>query len=359
MTRQAEPQASLVHRTSIVCGIVLAIAAVVGLLVVARNILPLIFGAILIAVVLNRLAEKVGGVLPGTLSRKVRIAIVIGMLLVAVVGSAFAFTNSASEQIVKFTDRVDSSVQEVLKAAKDQPLVQRFVGNGEKVTSLLPSSAKSLGFAKNFFATTFGGMADCLILVILSMYFCVSPDKYRAGTIRLVPIRWRDRLSDLLSDSAQTLWRWMLGRLLAMTIVGILFGIGLALIGIPMRVELGIFAGLVTFIPNIGGIAAVIPALLLASQQGSTAFVSVGVLYLAIQFVESYLVTPLVQEHQVALPPAMVILAQIVAGLLFGFWGIVFATPLIAVSLLWVKQLYVEQWLESDLNSPSNAENPI
>lgn len=347
MNREGNSQASLVSSTLVICGIILVISAVVGLLFVARNILPLIFGAILIAVVLNRLAEKMGGILPGDLPRKMRIAIVIGTLLVLFVGSAYAFANSASEQIVKFTDRVDSSVQEVIKAAKEQPLLQRFMGDGERVTTLLPSSAKSLGFAKNFFATTFGGMTDCLILSILSIYFCVSPDKYRTTAIRLVPIGWRDRLSALLGDSAQTLWRWMLGRLLAMAIVGILFGIGLAVIGIPMPIELGIFAGLVTFIPNIGGIAAVIPALLLASQQDSTAVVSVGVLYLAIQFVESYLVTPLVQEHQVALPPAMVILAQIVAGILFGFWGIVFATPLVAVALLWIKELYVEQWLES------------
>ena len=114
-----------------------------------------------------------------------------------------------------------------------------------------------------------------------------------------------------------------------------------------MPVELGIFAALVTFIPNIGGVAAVIPALLLATQQGTTALVSVLVLYLAIQFAESYLVTPMVQEHQVSLPPALVILSQIVSGLVFGFWGIVFATPLMAIVQLWVKRLYVEDWLEA------------
>ncbi len=216
------------------------------------------------------------------------------------------------------------------------------------VSSLLPSSAKSFGLAKNFFATAFGGMTDVLILAFLAIYFCFSPEKYRAGTVRLVPPSWRNRLLDLMDESSQTLWRWMLGRLLAMAIVGILFGIGLAVIGIPMPVELGIFAGLVTFIPNIGGIAAVIPALLLASQQGSTAFISVSLLYLAIQTVESYLITPMVQQHQVSLPPAMVILAQILGGLIFGFWGVVFATPLVAVAMLWTKRLYVEGWLEAN-----------
>lgn len=347
MERDSTFDRHVIRQTVIVCGIVVAIVALIGLLILARTILPLIFGAILIAVVLHRLATKLGNILPDTLSRRVRVGIVVGCLTLIAIGSTYTFANSASQQIVKFTERVDTSVQEVVQAAKNQPLIERFMGSQDNVTSLLPSSTKSLGFAKDFFATTFGGLTDFLVLIILTLYFCVSPDKYRAGVIRLVPVGWRDQLSNLMGDSAQTLWRWMLGRLLAMVIVGILFGAGLAFIGIPMPVELGIFAGLVTFIPNIGGIAAVIPALLLASQQGASSFISVAVLYLAIQFVESYLVTPLVQEHQVALPPAMVIVAQIMAGLVFGFWGIVFATPLVAITILWVKRLYVEQCLES------------
>ncbi len=342
-----KPETNVVYKTLAVCGVVIAVSAVLGLLFVARDLLPLIFGAILVAVVLNRLAGKLGSFLPDAMSRQVRVGMVVGLLALIASVSIFAFANSASEQIVRLTDRVDDSINQVIDAATDHPLSKRFTGGDAKVSNLLPSSTKSLGFAKNFFSTAFGGLTDILILGILAIYFCFSPEKYRVGVIRLVPIDWRDRLSSLMTASSETLWRWMLGRLLAMSIVGILFGIGLAMIGIPMPIELGIFAGLVTFIPNIGGLAAVIPALLLASQQGSASLASVLGLYLAIQFVESYLITPMVQEHQVALPPAMVILSQILAGLVFGFWGIVFATPLVAVGMLWIKQLYIENWLEA------------
>jgi len=338
----------LVHRTTTVCSVVVLFAVLIGLLVVARNILPLIFGAVLIAVVLNRLAEKITAIFPDHVSRKWRLAIVIGGLVLITIGLIYGFANSASEQILQFANRVDKSIESVVQAAKEQPLVDRYLGQQQSISSVMPSSAKSLGVARNFFATTFGAFTDCLILGILGIYFCVSPEKYRHGTLRMLPTSWRERLSQLMTDSSATLWRWMLGRLLAMLIVGLLFGLGLLVIGIPMPIELGVFAGLVTFIPNIGGIAAVIPALLLASQQGTSAFVSVSLLYLAIQFVESYVITPIVQEHQVSLPPAMVILAQVVAGLIFGFWGIVFATPLVAVGLLWVQRLYVQQWLESN-----------
>ncbi|WP_231690952.1 AI-2E family transporter [Aureliella helgolandensis] len=337
----------LANKVVLICGIALGVVAVVGLVVVSRSLLPLIFGAILFAVVLNRLARKLDSWIPASLSRGVRISAVIGFLTLLTVICALTFAHSASEQIVQLTDRVDASISEVVQAAKEQPIIQRFSGDNPKLKSWLPSSAQSLGVAKNFFATAFGVLADCLILLILACYFCFSPQKYRGGALRLVPIQWRERLDALLDESSETLWRWMVGRLLAMLIVGVLFGAGLALLGIPLPIELGIFAGLVTFVPNIGGIAAVIPALLLASQQDTTTVFSVLVLYLVIQFVESYLVTPLVQEHQVSLPPALVILAQIVAGMVFGFWGIMFATPLVAIAHLWIKQLYVEEWLET------------
>lgn len=58
MNRESNPQASLERNTLVICGIALAISAVVGLLFVARNTLPLIFGVILIIVVLNRFAAR-------------------------------------------------------------------------------------------------------------------------------------------------------------------------------------------------------------------------------------------------------------------------------------------------------------
>ncbi|GAB5513421.1 AI-2E family transporter [Rhodopirellula baltica] len=339
--------AAFSRRVLLASAIVLLVVATAGLLYVARNLLPLIFGSVLIAVVLNQLADLIGRWVPLDLSRTTRVGLVISTIAVLSCLTMYSFANSAAQKAAQFKDRIENSVQETFESVKQQPLVEDHLEEDAKLSSMMPSSGKSIGLAKNFFASAFGGMADFLILLILSIYFALSPDKYRVGAIRMLPTGWREKTSDLLSQSSTTLWRWMIGRLIAMALVGIVFGIGLAVIGVPMPLELGVFAGLVTFIPNIGGIAAVVPALLLASQQGSTALISVLVLYLVIQTIESYLITPMVQEHQVELPPAMVILAQIIGGLVFGFWGIVFATPMFAVSMLWIKQIYVEDWLES------------
>ncbi len=335
-----------IQTTMIVIGLVLISLAAVGLLAVARQILMLIFGAVLFAVVVNQLAELLQKLLPSKLGHGYRVGIIFLILVLLVAIAGFGFTNSMNDQFVKLTNRIDEGATRVLEAAKQQPIIERIREEVE-LESVLPSSGKSLGLAQSLFASTFGAFTDVLILLILTVYFSVSPAVYRDGFLRILPVGWRSMASVLFSESANTLWNWMLGRLMAMSIVGICFGVGLAFLGVPMPLELGIFAGLVTFVPNLGGIAAVIPALLLASDEGSSKVTSVLMLYIAIQFAESYLITPLVQQKQVHLPPAMVILAQLICGLLFGIWGIMFATPLVAVALLLVRRTYVEKYLEA------------
>lgn len=334
------------RRVFIATGIVFLVITAAGLLYAARNLLPLIFGSALIAVVLNHLADLIGRTIPIDLSSTKRVGLVISVIAVLSCLTMYSFANSAAQKVAQFKDRIDTSIQQTFESVKQHPLVDDYLKEDAKLSAMLPSSEKSIGVAKNFFTSAFGGVADLLILLFLSIYFAISPERYRVGGIRLLPTGWREKTAGLLLKSSVTLWRWMIGRLISMTLVGIVFGIGLAVIGVPMPLELGVFAGLVTFIPNIGGIAAVVPALLLAFQVGPTASISVLVLYLVIQTIESYLITPMVQEHQVDLPPALVILAQIIGGLIFGFWGIVFATPMFAVSMLWIKQIYVEDWLE-------------
>ncbi|QDT07742.1 hypothetical protein K227x_61700 [Rubripirellula lacrimiformis] len=330
------------------CGLAIAIGFF------ARDLWMLIFGAALVSVVINRSARMLGKITPASWTDQFRVGLILLMLVIAAAITAVTFANSASQQVVTLTDRISDSSTEFLQSVRQHPIYQRLQPAAENpdgstmITNAMPDSGKSLGMLRSLFTSTFGLMTDFLVLVILSAYFCVSPSVYRDGALKFLPVDWRDRARGLMTETGDTLSRWMVGRLIAMSLVGICFSIGLAVIGIPMPIQLGIFAGLVTFIPNLGALAAVVPALLLAFSQSNTAMISVIALYGAIQFAESYLITPLVQQHQVALPPAIVILSQIMAGILFGFWGIVFATPLAAAAMVWIRGLYLQDYLQQD-----------
>jgi predicted PurR-regulated permease PerM len=130
-----------------------------------------------------------------------------------------------------------------------------------------------------------------------------------------------------------------------MLVTGIGAYLLLAVIGVPMAATLGILTGLLTFIPNIGAAIALMLAILFALPQGLAAAGMVLGAYLALQLMESYLVTPLIQQHQVSLPPALLIAFQALMGVLFGFIGAAVASPLLAASKRTIEMLYIEDYL--------------
>src|SRR5690606_40727564 len=95
-----------------------------------------------------------------------------------------------------------------------------------------------------------------------------QPETYKRGMIVLFPKDKRKRAEEVIFTLGYTLKRWLLGILFSMAIVGVLTGIGLSILGIPMALTLAIFAAIIAFIPNFGPIISLIPAFLLAFTKG-------------------------------------------------------------------------------------------
>jgi predicted PurR-regulated permease PerM len=112
-----------------------------------------------------------------------------------------------------------------------------------------------------------------------------------------------------------------------------------------------------TFVPNFGPILSVVPPALLALADEPRLAAYVVVLYLAIQTVESYAITPLIQKRTISMPPALTITAQVVLGVMVGAIGVAVATPLTAAAMTAIRLTYVEDFLEgqaaSDADVPS------
>jgi predicted PurR-regulated permease PerM len=131
-----------------------------------------------------------------------------------------------------------------------------------------------------------------------------------------------------------------------MAVVGVATTAGLWLLGVPFALALGVVAFVLDFVPYIGPILSAVPAILVAMTLGPMEALYVGLLYFGVQSLESYLLTPLVQQRAVQLPPALTILSQVLLGLLLGGFGLALATPLTAVGVVLVRELYVEDVLE-------------
>ncbi len=146
----------------------------------------------------------------------------------------------------------------------------------------------------------------------------------------------------MLDNIGNNLKKWLKGKIFAMFVVFVLTSIGLLIIGVPLWLVLALIAGLLNFIPNFGPIIAMLPAVLVGLLQGVDTALYIAGLYLLVQLLESNFITPTVQQKLVSIPPALILIAQLIISPLTGGWGLVLATPLMLIVMLLVQDLYIK-----------------
>ena len=201
------------------------------------------------------------------------------------------------------------------------------------------------GYVTGTLTTVLGGVANLVLLVTVAIFLALDAPMYRGGALRLVPLSYRARAGQIADELARALARWMGGQALDMVLVALVTGLGLWLLGVPLALVLGLIAGLTNIIPVVGPFLSGIPAVLFALTQGFDLAVYVALLFVVVQQVEGNLLMPLIQRYAADLPPALTVLAILAFGGLFGFAGIVLATPLLLVTIILVKRIYVEDVL--------------
>ncbi|HEX7005192.1 MAG TPA: AI-2E family transporter [Trueperaceae bacterium] len=199
-------------------------------------------------------------------------------------------------------------------------------------------------------------LAHLALVVVLGLFLAVNPGLYRRGLVRLFPAEAQQRAGEVVDELGRTLTYWLMGQLALMFITGLLTGIGLLILGIPLALALAFFVFLMEFIPFVGPIIGFIPILIMAATKGGSTVLWALVLYLAVQQIEGNILTPLIQQRAVALPPALTVSAVFLGGALFGPIGVILATPLIAVVYVLVKMLYVHDSLGQRVDVPGKTE---
>jgi predicted PurR-regulated permease PerM len=143
----------------------------------------------------------------------------------------------------------------------------------------------------------------------------------------------------------ETLELWLLGQLIQMVLIGLLATLAVWLIGVPSPVALGLIAGVGEFIPYLGPILAAIPAMLVALTKSPETVAWTLLAYLTIHQIEGQVITPLIQNRMVFVPPAVMLLGIAALTYLFGAVAIIFAAPITVAIFAAVNLLYVRDAL--------------
>lgn len=331
--------AQFVQRTLIVFAIAVTLLALWQL----ADVLLLIFGGIIIALIIRSGGDFVARFIP-IAPRWASLLIVLLVVMLIVTVSMF-IGDEVSRQFQQLAQRLPQSLDNAR---------QYLEGNrvGQYLLSSIQSASVPASKAMQTASATFGALADLGLVILVALYLSFSPGTYRHGTVALVPERHQPAARQAMDTSGQALRGWLIGQLISMVLVGTLTGIGLWIAGVPLALILGLVAGLLNFVPVLGPFVAAVPGILLGFAQGPTTALYAALVYFIVQQLEGGIIMPLAQRWSVHLPPALGLISIVVFGLLFGIPGVLFATPLTVVIMALVKRFYVDAGDEEKPSGP-------
>jgi len=306
----------------------------------AWRLLLLAFAGLLLAVILHTIVEWIEA--QTHLGPKLSYVVAIGGLCALIALAAWLIVPRAISQAAEIADLIPQSLAQMKTSLNQHEWGRYVVRLVDRFLSAPASGSRITGLAKGTVELT----ADLIVIAVVGLYGALNPRQYIGGLLRLVPASRRDAARDIGSDVVYTLRWWVLGQLVPMFVLGIVTMIGLWLLDVPLAFTLGLFTGIMIFIPYIGALLATIPAVLVALKVGPMTAFYVLILFLCVHTVEGYLLTPLVQKRAVRLPPILTVLAQLLMWILTGVLGVAVATPLAAVGLSLVKRLYLHEPIE-------------
>ncbi|MBD9535142.1 AI-2E family transporter [Stenotrophomonas sp. ATCM1_4] len=195
-------------------------------------------------------------------------------------------------------------------------------------------------------------VVNLALLPILAYYFLRDWDKLVERVASVIPRNHIETVSRLAKESDEVLGAFIRGQIAVMIALGVVYAVGLSVVGLKLGLLIGIVAGLISFIPYLGATTGVVMAVLAALVQAQgfdlKLLVLVGVVFTVGQLLESYVLTPRIVGDKIGLHPVAVIFAVMAGGQLFGFLGMLLALPAAAVINVLLRYAH-ERYRQSEL----------
>ncbi|MGP1351909.1 MAG: AI-2E family transporter [Parasphingopyxis sp.] len=304
-----------------------AMVAVAVILVwqLAQAILLIIAG-IVFASLLDGGTKLLRPVIP--FSRPLRLLIVVLLIVGGLAGIGWLAGIEIAAQAEQLRTTLSNQFQRLLTMLDDLGMTP----GGTELTQIVREVLGSVGSLTSALGSAVSGIATLFLVMVIGLFIAIDPNIYDRGIQWMLPRGTRPEFRKTTTRMAKTLQRLLAGRVLGMVFEGFLTWLLLTIAGVPMALLLGILAGLLAFIPNIGafitGVLMVAVGLSASPELGLYAFI----IYLVVQTFDGYVVIPMVAKQTVDLPPALTLSAQILFAALFGIIGLALADPIVAMT---------------------------
>jgi predicted PurR-regulated permease PerM len=319
----------------VAAGVALVAVAAILVLTHALGAVLLVFFAIILAEAIRPLVAQFERL---HLPRPLGALVVYLALLVISTGIGWLLFNPIVSQASELTDQAPTYLAQAQAWFEDMQrallandaLSQGLTALGSEALASLQSVAPALlQFPLTLVSGVFGVLLSIVLIVTMSVFWLLSADKLRAFALDLLPAQAQAQGALLFSDLGRTLGGWVRGTLVAMLLIGAFTALGLALLGVPYALLLGLLAGLLEFIPFLGpwisGAVAVLVALVAVDPIKALEVVG---LFFAIQLAEGNLIQPLVMSWAVRIDPLLVLVAVTLGAQVLGVVGVLLAVPI-------------------------------
>lgn len=339
----------------------IGLAVVLLLLWHLRDAVILIFAAIVLAMALCTLVGAVRQRLSCRRSLALAISLLILLVVALVVGTAVIppFASQFSVLLEKLPEAASTlmrmlqgsleGISRMLYGRSDgglEWLRRSFAGSGQGSSLLAGGLGGGALRLFNVAGDIGAGVLQALFVIAVTLMLSVQPLAYREAMLRLVPSFYRRRARRILELCGEALSAWMVGVLISCLCVGGLTAVGLSLLGVKLVAANAVLAGLLNVIPNVGPTLSTIFPMAVALLEEPWKALAVLVLYIVVQHLESYLITPSVMHHQLQLLPGLTLVAQLVFTMLFGPLGLLLALPLAVCLQVIVRELLIHDILD-------------
>ncbi|MEB3276258.1 MAG: AI-2E family transporter [Cyanobacteriota bacterium] len=331
----------------------LALLAAVVLLWSLRDSLLHLFAAVVLATALCTLVgwvrTRLGCPRPLALLLSLGlVALLLGIVATAVIppfvgqfGQLVDKLPDAATELIRLLRGAMASVSQMLYGRNDAGIgwLRESLNNPPDLGG---SANRLLGLAGNLGS----GLVQTLFVLAVALMIAAQPLAYREVAVLLVPSFYRRRFRQVLVHCGDALSAWVVGVALSSLCVGTLAAIGLSLLGVKLVAANAVLAGLLNVIPNVGPTLSTIFPMSVALLDSPWKSLAVLLLYVAVQNLESYVITPSVMHHQLRLLPGLTLTAQLLFTVLFGPLGLLLALPMAVCVQVLVRELLIRDILD-------------
>lgn len=254
-------------------------------------------------------------------------------------GILFALGNllrpAVNSEIAFFQSNGANLVQKAVTQLHSLAFIGTWLSNNTNLAQNLTQRLDSLVTPLIGAIANIGNVALDVILSLVIAYFFIAESRLDFAQLldRWLPVDYQSRSHALLAQISVQLTRWVWAQAAIALYFAVVFGAGLALVGVPFALTIGLVGGVLEIVPYLGGAIALTLGLLSALATNPTLMIWVAVLYIATVEIESHLIAPMFYGRVIGMHPAAVLVALFVGFKVGGVIGVLLAVP-VAVILI-------------------------